>query len=182
MRRILYFIVHCTAGFGDVHSIERFWRLPANQGGAGWARSKGYNAIVDLQGKKHYLHDPIVNIGGYKDHAIARTWETVTNGVRGFNANAINISYIGGVDRNNVRVAKDTRTPEQKQAIIELLHEAYDFVGQYQDVSDIIIQGHRDFSPDLNGNGVIDAWERIKECPSFDAIPEYQHIALQYQK
>jgi N-acetyl-anhydromuramyl-L-alanine amidase AmpD len=32
------------------------------------------------------------------------------------------------------------------------------------------IQGHRDFSPDKNRNGKVDPWERIKECPCFDAI------------
>jgi N-acetylmuramoyl-L-alanine amidase len=39
--------------------------------------------------------------------------EKVSNGVKGFNSETINISYMGGVDfKNN---AKDTRTPEQKQ-------------------------------------------------------------------
>ena len=38
------------------------------------------------------------------------------------------------------------------------------------------IQGHRDFSPDTNHNGVVDPWERIKECPCFDAIPEYADL------
>ena len=38
------------------------------------------------------------------------------------------------------------------------------------------IMGHRDISPDKNHNGVVDPWERIKECPCFDAIPEYADI------
>ena len=29
--------------------------------------------------------------------------------------------------------------------------------------------GHRDLSPDLNGNGEIEPEEWIKECPCFDA-------------
>ena len=33
--------------------------------------------------------------------------------------------------------------------------------------------GHRDISPDTNNNGVIDHFERIKECPCYDVIPEY---------
>ena len=37
-----------------------------------------------------------------------------------------------------------------------------------------MILGHRDFSNDKDGSGVIESWERIKECPCFDAIPEYQ--------
>jgi N-acetylmuramoyl-L-alanine amidase len=28
--------------------------------------------------------------------------------------------------------------------------------------------GHRDLSPDLNGNGKVDPWERLKECPCYE--------------
>jgi N-acetylmuramoyl-L-alanine amidase len=28
----------------------------------------------------------------------------------------------------------------------------------------------------LNHNGVVDPWERIKECPCFDAMTEYMDI------
>jgi hypothetical protein len=38
------------------------------------------------------------------------------------------------------------------------------------------IQGHRDFSPDRNGNGTIEPEEWIKACPSFDAKTEYRMI------
>ena len=38
------------------------------------------------------------------------------------------------------------------------------------------VVGHRDLSPDLNGNGVIEKFERIKECPCFDAIPEFERL------
>lgn len=30
------------------------------------------------------------------------------------------------------------------------------------------VQGHRDYSPDLNGDGIIEPWEFMKECPGFD--------------
>ena len=39
-----------------------------------------------------------------------------------------------------------------------------------------VIQGHRDFSPDLNKNGRIEKNERIKDCPCFDAKEEYATI------
>lgn len=32
----------------------------------------------------------------------------------------------------------------------------------------ISIKGHRDYSPDLNGNGIIERTEWIKTCPGFD--------------
>ena len=31
-----------------------------------------------------------------------------------------------------------------------------------------IVCGHRDYSPDQNGDGVIEPWEFMKECPGFD--------------
>lgn len=30
------------------------------------------------------------------------------------------------------------------------------------------LRGHRDYSPDLDGDGIIEAWEFMKECPGFD--------------
>jgi N-acetyl-anhydromuramyl-L-alanine amidase AmpD len=88
--------------------------------------------------------------------------------VQGYNHNSIGISYIGGVDAHNK--AKDTRTPAQKAAIIKLLKELR------QRYPKARILGHRDISPDKNHNGRVDTYERIKECPCFDAIPEYKDI------
>ena len=36
-----------------------------------------------------------------------------------------------------------------------------------------VIAGHRDFSPDLNGNGTVEPEEWIKECPCFDVKAEF---------
>ena len=38
------------------------------------------------------------------------------------------------------------------------------------------VQGHRDYSPDKNGNGIIERFEWIKDCPCFNAIPEYKNL------
>lgn len=35
------------------------------------------------------------------------------------------------------------------------------------------VLGHRDFSPDKNGDGVIEKWEWVKTCPGFDARAWY---------
>ena len=35
------------------------------------------------------------------------------------------------------------------------------------------VAGHRDFSPDLNGNGEIEPHEWIKMCPCFDVRAEF---------
>ena len=38
------------------------------------------------------------------------------------------------------------------------------------------VRNSRDLSPDRNGNGTIDRWERTKECPCFDALHEYEEL------
>lgn len=86
----------------------------------------------------------------------------------GCNSHSIGICYEGGLDRNGK--AKDTRTQAQKASLLELLES----ICHRLPIKKII--GHRDTSPDKNGNGVIDPFERIKECPCFDAIPEYKHL------
>ena len=66
--------------------------------------------------------------------------------------------------------AEDTRTPEQKASLIKLLKWLHGFYPQAK------IVGHRDLSPDKNGDGKIDAHEWVKLCPCFDASREYTYI------
>lgn len=94
--------------------------------------------------------------------------DKVSNGVKGFNSTSINVAYIGGIDAQGK--AADNRTAEQKASLVKLLKE---LKGRYPKAE---ILGHRDISPDRNGNGIVDPWERIKECPCFDAITEYKGI------
>lgn len=104
-------------------------------------------------------------------------FETNTNGVKGHNAQTVHICYIGGVEKlaGGKFRAKDTRTPAQKKAIIDSIHTVQCWLKKAKvDTSKVIIKGHRDYSPDKNLNGMVDRNERIKECPSFDAIPEYK--------
>ena len=66
--------------------------------------------------------------------------------------------------------AVDNRTEEQNKSLITLLTQ---LKKKYPNAE---ILGHRDISPDRNHNGVVDPWERIKECPCFDAKVEYKEI------
>lgn len=146
--------IHCSAGYGSIESIQKFWKS------LGW-NSPGYHLIVDLDAKVHQL----------------QPFTKFSNGVKGFNKNAINISYIGGVEKTNVTKALDSRTPQQKEALLNAIKTAIKWVeSNGGSKSQLRIRGHRDVSPDKNGNGIIESWERIKECPSFDAIPEYKHL------
>ena len=113
----------------------------------GW-KAPGYHYVITADGKIHQLLDT----------------EKVSNGVKGYNSVTVNIAYTGGMD------GVDNRTDEQKKSLIillKLLRKRY---------PDAVIQGHRDFSPDLNGNGKIEKSEWIKMCPSFDAKTEYKGI------
>jgi len=154
---IKYIVIHCTAGFGGRAIVENHWKK------LGW-KNVGYHRLIELNGQIHKLS----------------SFENDTNGVLGYNPECIHISYVGGVDKNNPAIAKDTRTEIQKQAIISCIKEALDWLKLNNiDITKITILGHRDFSDDKNKNGVIDPNERIKECPSFDAMPEYLHFTGQ---
>lgn len=87
---------------------------------------------------------------------------------KGFNANSIGIAYEGGLDPDGNPA--DTRTAEQRTALITLLKQLHERFPEAR------ICGHRDLSPDLNGNGRIEPAEYIKQCPCFNAAQEYAYI------
>lgn len=86
----------------------------------------------------------------------------------GHNRDSIGLCYEGGLDVNG-RPA-DTRTAAQKRTLVALLRSLR------ADYPGVRIVGHRDLSPDVNGNGRVDKWERTKECPCFDAVEEYADL------
>lgn len=144
MRKIERIFVHCTAS----HQTASVNDIKNEFKRKGW-KNPGYHYIVDPGGAIHQLLDD----------------EKVSNGVRGYNQTAINVAYIGGIDADGK--ATDNRTGPQKKALAKLLRLLR---SRYPDA---VILGHRDISPDTNGNGIVDPWERIKECPCFDAKTEY---------
>lgn len=97
--------------------------------------------------------------------------DKISNGVSGYNSTAINVAYVGGIARGTLKPI-DNRTPAQKRALLLLLQ---DLRVRYPKA---YILGHRDISPDKNGNGKIDPWEYIKSCPCFNAEEEYKQLNL----
>ena len=85
-----------------------------------------------------------------------------------YNKHSIGICYVGGTDVHGK--AKDTRTPEQKKALRELIAK---LVKEYP-IKEIL--GDCDTSPDLNGDGVVEPNEWTKMCPCFDAKEEYKDL------
>lgn len=146
-RNITHIFVHCTAA----PQTQTLADLRAEFRRKGW-KNPGYHYVVMPDGTAHQLLDEAA----------------VANGVRGYNAVGIHVAYVGGIDAGGSPT--DNRTPAQKKTLrilLKVLHRRYPTAR---------ILGHRDISPDANRNGRVDPWERIKECPCFDAIPEYADI------
>ena len=87
-----------------------------------------------------------------------------SNGVAGHNANSIHVCYKGCWN------GTDTRTEAQKLALLKVLTQLK------AKFPKAVILGHRDLSPDLNGDGKITPNEWRKLCPCFDAKKEYAHL------
>lgn len=149
MRNITRIFVHCTASY-QATTTEATLRNEFKS--KGW-KNPGY----------HYVVKPDGGIINMLDE------NSVANGVQGYNSNSIHVSYIGGIDKAHPK-GIDNRTDAQKTTLVELLTK---LKKKYPNAK---IMGHRDISPDKNKNGIVDPWERIKECPCFDAIIEYSGI------
>ena len=141
MRTINKIIVHCSATQEgrdlDAAEINR-WHLKR-----GW-NGIGYHYVVLLDGTIEYGRSV------YKQGAH----------VKGENEHSIGICYIGGVESergsNGKWIAKDTRTPEQKES---LLHVLKTLMAMYPLAT---IYSHNEFAN--------------KACPSFDATKEYENL------
>ena len=110
----------------------------------------GYNYVIDLDGIIE-TGRPLTIAGA---HCI------------GYNDHSVGICYVGGLDAFGQPA--DTRTPAQKTAMNELINK---LTREYEIVE---LLGHRDTSPDLNDNGIVEPFEWIKSCPCFDVREEYK--------
>lgn len=150
MRKIERIVLHCSGGPSaqTAASIRNYHLLPVSRGGLGW-RTPGYHYVVEADGRVVRLVD--------EAHP--------SNGVRGYNASSVHVCYTGGLDSKGVPA--DTRTPAQRAALLRLVNALR---GKYPRAA---VLGHRDLSPDRNGDGHISPDEWVKSCPCFDAAKEY---------
>jgi N-acetylmuramoyl-L-alanine amidase len=78
------------------------------------------------------------------------------------------LSRIGAHAKDTTeRKPKDTRTPEQRTALRQLVNE---LLARFPGCK---VCGHRDLSSDLNRNGKIEPREWMKQCPCFDVASEW---------
>ena len=137
MRVITLIIIHCSAVRPGQQSGFREIDLWHRQ--RGWKNGCGYHFIVRRDGSVE-TGRPIEMVGA---HCVNH------------NKHSIGVCYEGGLDTNGK--AADTRTPEQKTALRELLERLH---LQYPKA---LILGHNVFNP-------------MKDCPCFDAQAEYADL------
>ena len=137
MRSINEIIVHCSATpEGRDFTIADITRWHKARG----FRTIGYHFVVYRDGSVH-AGRPLEQAGA---HCLKH------------NKHSIGVCYIGGCATDG-RTPKDTRTPEQKEALVKLLTELHNRFPH------AVIHGHRDFA--------------AKACPSFNATLEYKKLA-----
>lgn len=150
MRKIDLIVVHCASTpEGKDFTVADIDRWHRQRG----FRKIGYHWVVYRDGSIH-AGRPESEVGAH---------------VKGYNSHSIGVCYIGGLTSDGKK-SKDTRTPKQKESLRKLLRSLKQKYPQAK------IVGHRDLSPDTNHNGKVDKWEWLKDCPCFDAIPEYANL------
>lgn len=139
MRKIDYIVVHCTGTKPDA-SIEG---IKEHWKTLGW-KNPGYHFVI------------------YNDGSAARLADDakVVNGAKGYNAHSIHVAYMGGI--NEFKREGCTLTLAQTNTLATILERLAE---KYPDAK---IVGHRDLSPDADGDGRIEECEWVKQCPCFN--------------
>jgi N-acetylmuramoyl-L-alanine amidase len=138
MRVINKIIIHCAATpEGKDYTVDqiRQWHTTPKPNGNGW-KDIGYHFVIYRDGSVHPGR-PIEQIGAHTS---------------GYNANSIGICYIGGCAKDG-KTPKDTRTHEQKAALVKLVAELR---RRFPNAS---VHGHNEFAN--------------KACPSFNVQKEF---------
>ena len=146
MREIKYIVIHCSATKETVD--YSFSQLVADHQRRGF-KTCGYNIYIKRNGQTYLGR----NFGEELAHA------------KGYNNNSFAICYEGGLDPSSS--PKDTRTPQQKQALISAILFCKLLAPNAQ------VLGHRDLSPDVDGDGQIEPNEWLKSCPCFNVKDEF---------
>lgn len=139
MRPINEIIIHCTAtAEGKDYTVDQIRQWHVN--GNGW-KDIGYHYVIYRDGSIH-AGRPIDQIGAH-----------TTN----HNTGTIGVCYVGGCAADG-KTPKDTRTPQQKAALVELVRSLKTVFGISK------VSGHREYA--------------AKACPSFDVQAWRREVGL----
>ena len=156
MNKIDSIIIHCSATkAGQNIGKKEINQMHVSRG----FQCIGYNYVIRLDGTVEVGRS--LTIDGA--HCNSKGFSGIS-----YNKHSIGICYVGGLDAHGK--AADTRTPAQKKALRELIAK---LVKEY-DIKEVL--GHRDTSPDLDGDGIVEPCEWTKMCPCFDAKEEYSDL------
>jgi N-acetylmuramoyl-L-alanine amidase len=148
MRTVTDIVIHCAALPNGsplgIHAIDTMHK--AN----GWRRHSSL-ATVHSPDLPHVGYHYVITCDG--ELQSGRHVDEVGAHTQGNNARSIGICLIG----------TDKFTPAQWKTLRELVEHLFE--SGYRRCR---VQGHRDYSPDLNGDGQISKNEWIKICPGFD--------------
>jgi len=140
-RYINKIVYHCTASQAKANlDVNDVRRMHLKRG---WS-DIGYHVLIKRDGTIQ-LGRPFSKVGAH---------------VRGHNNTSIGVVWVGGIDSNGK--PEDNRTEKQKES----LKIVYDFFNRMY--PEAIQCGHRDLSPDKDGDGVVEKHEWLKACPCFD--------------
>lgn len=140
--------IHASATYMDQDiDIEdvRKWHTDPKPHGNGWS-DVGYHFFIKLDG------------------TIQKGRSTLVPGahVAGHNTGNLGICLAGGLDPDGKPAF--TFTEAQMLSLKTLVEGLLDYYGLPKER----VCGHRDWSPDLNGDGIISPNEFMKDCPCFD--------------
>lgn len=139
-RPINKIIIHCSAT--DWRHDIGAWDIDLWHKGRGWD-GVGYHGVIRLNGKWEWGRD-LSKVGAH---------------TKGHNRESIGICLIGGMVEGNARPTYNADQLATLKAAVDFLSLAYPHAE---------VLGHRDLSPDVNNDGVIDRTDWLKECPCFD--------------
>ena len=146
MRTINLIVIHCSATRADREFTEDDLEVCHRRRGF---NGTGYHFYIRKNG----------------DIKTTREIERIGAHAKGHNQNSIGICYEGGLDCHGHPA--DTRTEWQVHSMHVLI------LTLLRDYPGCRVCGHRDLSPDLNGNGEIEPEEWIKACPCFEVKAEW---------
>lgn len=146
-RNITMIVIHCSdSPNGRLETVKDI---------DAWHRERGFKRLFSI---KNHFNPDLTSIGYhyviYVDGSVhtGRAPSEVGAHVAGYNSRSLGICMIGA----------SAYTPAQWQALRELIVKLQ---VEFPAVSKVV--GHRDLSPDKNGNGKLEPSEWLKACPGF---------------
>jgi N-acetylmuramoyl-L-alanine amidase len=137
-----FVVVHCSATppSRDIGAAD----IDTMHKARGWKAGIGYHLVIRRDGR--------IEAG---EHLNSRGAHAV-----GFNDNSISVCLVGGVDAKNKPEANFTEEQWDSLKTVASLYKKMFPKAKFV--------GHRDLSPDKDGDGEIEPWEWLKACPTFD--------------